>query len=168
MTHCTQCGAELPAGAAFCARCGRPVQAANAAQATMAGSQAIETVKARVHTSIPDFVRQQIHPSEQIFGAWSASLFDHRREGEFRHDKFVITDQRIILYHTGIIHKGMSEMPYKSITQATLDRGLIHGKVVIEAANAALTIDGISNNDASFVEMIVAGSIAGRLYHVTD
>ncbi len=165
MAHCTQCGAELPPGSAFCPRCGKPVQGAQPAPAAI-GGQTPEDVKARVHTHIPDFVMKQIHPSEQVFGAWAASLFDHRRQGEFRHDKFVITDQRIVMYHTGIVHKGMSEMPYRTVTQANLERGWIHGKVIIEAANASLTIDGISNDDATFVEMIVAGIIAGRLYRI--
>src|SRR5262249_1425580 len=72
--------------------------------------------------------------------------------------------ERIIFYHTGLFHKGMGEMPYRSITGVSYDRGIFHGKVIVEAANVGLTMDGIGNDDAAFAEKIIAGSIAGRRY----
>jgi hypothetical protein len=118
----------------------------------------------RVRAQIPDFVLKTIHPTEQILGAFNASLFDHRRPGEFRHDKFLLTTERIIYYHTAIIHKGMGEMSYRVLTGVQYNRGFRHGKVIVEAANAGLTMDGISNDDAAFTERIIAGSIAGRRF----
>ena len=133
----------------------------------MSSSQVpVEAIVARVRTSIPDFVRRTIQRDEQILAAFNASLFDHRRPGEFRHDRFMLTTERIIYYHTAIIHKGMGEMPYRMLTGVQYNRGFIHGKVIVEAANAGLTMDGIRNDDAAFAEKIIAGSIAGRKYRV--
>jgi hypothetical protein len=124
----------------------------------------VDTVPVRLRTSIPDFVQQALYPGEQVLGAFNASFIDHRREGEFRHDKYVLTDQRVIFYHTGIIHKGMDEMPYRTLTRVSYDRGWIHGKVIIEAATAKLEINGISNDDALFAEKIISGTLAGRRF----
>ncbi len=168
MAFCSGCGTQLPADAKFCGTCGQAINRAtggsSAASVAAPAIQETEPVKPRIKTVIPDFVRQALHPAEPIFAAFSASLFDHRRKGEFRHDKFVLTSERIIYYHTALIHKGMGEMPYKTLTGVSYNKGLIHGKVVVEAAGAGLTIDGIGNDDAAFAEKIIAGSIAGRKY----
>jgi Bacterial PH domain len=125
----------------------------------------VEFVKPRIKTNVPDFVKKVLHPSEVVLAAFSASLFDHhRRDGEFRHDKFVLTSERIIYFHTGLIHKGLGEMPYKTITGISYDKGFRHGKVIVEAANAGLTMDGIGNDDAEFAEQIIAGSVGGHVY----
>ena len=156
---CSNCGAALADGARFCASCGTASD--GSAQADTSAAEP-EYVQPRLRTAIPDFVREQLHPSEQILAAFSASLFDHRRKGEFRHDKFVLTTERIVYYHTGVIHKGMGQMPYRGITGASFNKGLRHGTVVVEAANAALTIGGISNDDAAFAERVISAFVGGR------
>jgi hypothetical protein len=107
-------------------------------------------------------VREQLHPSEQVLAAFPASLADHRRTGEFRHDKFVLTNERIVYYHTGVIHKGMGQMPYRGITESHFNKGFRHGSVVVEGANAGLTISGISNDDAAFAERVISAFVGGR------
>jgi zinc-ribbon domain/Bacterial PH domain len=161
---CSNCGSPLADGARFCASCGTSVGASGQADQPAAASvgSTAEYIEPRLRTSIPDFVRQQLHPSEQILAAFSASLFDHRRKGEFRHDKFLLTTERIVYYHTGVIHKGMGQMPYRGITGAAFNRGFRHGTVVIEAANAALTIGGVSNDDAAFAERVISAFVGGR------
>ena len=53
-------------------------------------------------------------------------------------------------------------MPYKTITGVSYNRGVFHGKVVVEAANTGLTLDGIGNDDAAFIEKVIASCVAGR------
>jgi hypothetical protein len=119
-----------------------------------------------LRTAIPDFVRQQLHTGEEVLAAFPASLFDHRRPGEFRHDKFLLTTDRIIYYHTRVMHKGMGDMPYRMITQSKFNKGMRHGTVVVEAANAGLTIGSISNDDAAFAERVISTLVAGRTLSV--
>jgi hypothetical protein len=57
-------------------------------------------------------------------------------------------------------------MPYRGITGVHYNKGFRHGKVVVSAANAGLTLDGIGNDDAVFAEKIIAGCIAGLHYAV--
>lgn len=159
---CPNCGAPRGEGA-FCANCGANLADPSATGATSKpASQPSEGVVPRLRTSVPDFIRNQLHPDEQLLASYSASLFDHRRKGEWRHDKFALTNERIIYFHTGVIHKGMGEMPYRGITGVSFNKGFRHGKVIVEAANAGLTIDGIGNDDAAFAEKIIAASVAGR------
>jgi hypothetical protein len=158
-TFCSNCGSSLADGAKFCNSCGTPTD--GSAQVTPAAA-AQDYVQPRLRTSIPDFVRQQLHPSEQVLAAFPASLFDHRRKGEFRHDKFVLTTERIIYFHTSVLHKGMGEMPYRMVTESKYNKGLRHGTVIVEAANAGLTIGGISNDDAAFAEQIISALASGR------
>lgn len=119
-----------------------------------------------MRTKIPDFVAESLRESEQILGTFRASLIDHQhRENQFRHDKFVVTDQRIICYYTAVIHKGMSQIPYSVITNIDSNRGFRHGKVIINTSSGVgLTIDGIDNEDAAFIERIIAGRLAGRKF----
>jgi hypothetical protein len=160
VAYCSQCGAKVEDDANFCPRCGKSMT--GRAAASSASDPAVEVVEPRIRTNPPDFVLDALHPSEFLLGAFSASLFDHHREGEVRHDKFVLTNERIILYHTSLFHKGLTEMPYKTITGVSYNRGVFHGKVVIEAANSGLTLDGIGNDDAAFAEMVIASCVAGR------
>lgn len=162
MPFCSQCGNKYDEGANFCSNCGRSLGGIGAAAGTVEPDTSVEVVEPWIKTSVPDFVLQALHPSESVLGVFNASLFDHHREEQLRHDKFVLTNERIILYHTSLIHKGLAEMPYKTITGVSYNRGLFHGKVVVEAANAALTIQGIGNDDAGFVEKIIASCVAGR------
>src|SRR5215831_4074127 len=163
MAYCPQCGAQQDDRANFCANCGAALRPQPAA--TPFAVDGTEAVRPRLRAGVPGFVRDALHPSEQILGAFSASLFDHHKQGvSLAHDKFVLTNERIIFYHTGLFHKGMGEMPYRSITGVSYDRGIFHGKVIVEAANVGLTMDGIGNDDAAFAEKIIAGSIAGRRY----
>src|SRR5579875_2712058 len=106
----------------------------------------VESTNPRVKTKMPDFVTESLHGSELVLGTFSASLMDHRhRKDQFRHDKFVLTDQRIICYHTALVHKGMSQIPYTAVTNVTSNRGFRHGKVVIDTSSGVgLTIDGIN------------------------
>lgn len=53
-------------------------------------------------------------------------------------------------------------MPYRGITETQYNKGLRHGTVVIEAASAALTIGGISNDDAAFAERVMSAFVGGR------
>lgn len=128
--------------------------------------ESLETIRTRIKTKIPAFVSDSLHGSEVILGAFSASLMDHHhRKDEFRHDKFVLTNERIICYHTALIHKGMSQIPYSAVTNVNSNRGLRHGKVVIDTSSGVgLTLDGINNDDAAFAERIIAGSVAGRRF----
>jgi hypothetical protein len=119
------------------------------------------TFKPRIHTSPPKFVKDALLPGEPVLASFNASLFDHRRDGQLRHDKFILTDQRVIYYHTGVFHQGIGEMPYRTITGVQLDKGFMHGKVVVEAANAGLTISGIGNDDAAFTEKLIAAALRG-------
>lgn len=123
-----------------------------------------ERLKPRIRTRVPSFVTTQLRTSEQILAAMSASLIDHHRKNEARHDKFVLTTERLIYYRTALIHKSMGEMPYKSITGVRYNRGFVHGKVVVEAANFGLTLSGIGNDDAAFAEKLIAGTLAGVIY----
>jgi hypothetical protein len=125
-------------------------------------------VTPRIRTRIPGFVKKTLSSSEPILAAFHASLFDHHKQGvSLAHDKFVLTPDRIILYHTGLFHRGMGEMPYRMITGATYEQGIFHGKVIVEAANAGLTLDGIGKDDAAFAEKIIAGGMAGRRFSAT-
>lgn len=162
MAFCSQCGARYDEGANFCPTCGRPLTAGAVTAGPVASQDGVEVVEPRLKTGVPDFVRDALHPAESVLGAFNASLFDHRRSEQLRHDKYILTSERIILYHTSLIHKGMAEMPYKMITEVSYNRGVFHGKVVIEAANAGLTIEGIGNDDAGFTEKVVASCVAGR------
>ena len=163
MPYCTNCGAENPAGARFCNGCGAAMGAATGSPRPEAVQG--ELVTPRIKASVPDFVRKALHPGEQLLAAFNASLFDHHRQTKLpRHDKFVLTTDRIICYHTKLIHSGMGEMPYRTITEVSYTRGFIHGKVVVNAANAGITFDGISNDDAAFAEKIIAGRVAGRSF----
>ncbi len=159
---CPACGAPLPQGSAFCPKCGRPANGSAAAT-----NEEVELIKPRIRTGIPGFVKGALHPSEVILAAYSASLFDHKGSG-LRHDKFALTNERIIYFHNSLVHKGMGEMPYRTITGVSYNKGFRHGKVVVEAANASLTMDGIGNDDAAFAEKIVAGCVAGRRFAVAE
>ncbi len=176
---CTSCGAPRSGAGNFCASCGHPFDPAlPAAPPAATGSQAdarpsmaslvqpptsVEPVLPRIRTSIPGFVRDQLQPSEQVLGAFSASLFDHRRRHELRHDKFVLTTERIISYHTGMVHKEFGEMPYRTLTAVRYNGGVIHGEVVVEAASAGMTISRIGTDDAKFCERVIAARMAGRV-----
>jgi hypothetical protein len=168
MPFCENCGTEHDAGARFCAKCGAALGHQAGPMPQSPASDPVESISPHIRTSVPDFVTDALHPGEEIFGAFSASLLDHRRPGgeAFRHDKFALTNERIIYYHTSLIHKEMGEMPYKMITGVSYNKGWVHGKVIIEAANAGLTIDGIGNDDAAFAERIISGFIAGRKYRL--
>lgn len=161
--YCTHCAAPAVAGSAFCAQCG---QALGAGLAVMPG-QAVEAIKPRLRTSIPAFVRRQLRPDEQVLAAFSASLFDHHRKHEIRHDKVLLTTERIITYRTALVHKSMSELPYNMVTGVVYNRGLVHGKLVVEAANFGLTLSRLGNDDAVLAERIIAGSVAGRRYRAS-
>lgn len=166
MAFCTACGAQLAAGAQFCGQCGQHLSAAGPVPLSTAAAFVpnVETIKPRIKTSIPGFVKQQLRPTEAILGAFSASLFDHHRKQDLRHDKFVLTTQRIIYYRTALVHKSMGEMPYKVVTSVHYNRGFRHGKVIVDGANAGLTLDRIGNDDAAFAERIIAGSVAGTVF----
>lgn len=162
MAFCSKCGAEqTDPDAAFCSKCGSKL-AGDAA--TNAGQpRAVPTpIEPRIRTSLPDFVKKALHPNEQVLAAFQASLFDDKHSGNIRHDKFALTTERVIYYHTGLIHKGMGQMPYKAITGVHYNKGLIHGKVVLHGANVGLELRGIGNADAEFAEKIIAGFISGR------
>jgi hypothetical protein len=165
VNFCPQCGTPRGDGR-FCSNCayafdgtqpGSPVAVAPAA---VAGT----VVVPRLRVQLPDFVQKQLHPSEAVLGAFSASLFDHRHKKKWSHDKFALTSDRVLFFQNSWIHKEMDQMPYRSITGVQFGKGLRHGKVVIEAASVALTMDGISNDDAAFAEQIISGSIVGRKF----
>lgn len=170
MAFCIDCGSTNLDSARFCSACGKPIAATVASAATQpaaaGASSQPEYLKPRIQTGIPGFVKDALHPDEQVFAAFSASLWDHHRTGgqSFRHDKFLLTGQRIIYFHTGVVHKGMGEMPYRTITGVSYGKGLRHGKVTVEAANSGLTMDGIGNDDARFAERLIAGILAGQRY----
>lgn len=169
MAFCSNCGGRYEEGANYCPTCGRPLRSgvAGVASAGTVASRA-EVVTPRVRTRIPGYVKAALGPDESVLGAFNASLFDHRKQGlSLAHDKFVLTPQRLVMYHTGLVHKGMGEIPYRQITEVSSERGLFHGRVIVEAANAGLTLDGIGNDDATFAEKIIAGGIAGRTYATT-
>ena len=171
---CSTCGAAVADGARFCAECGAPVGAAatvveSAPAAEPAPAAAMPdgsvAISPRLRTSVPKFITEQLHANEIVLGAFSASLFDHhRRKDEFRHDKFVLTTDRIIYFHASLVHKGMGQMPYRGVTAVQYNKGFRHGSVVIEAASAGLTMDGIGNDDAAFIENVISGSVAGRKF----
>jgi len=163
MTFCTGCGAQIPTGSHFCGGCGQPVNAPGRAQAARAVPGA-EQIKPRIRTRVPSFVKKQIRPSEQMLGAFSVSLFDHHRKHDLRHDRVLLTTERIIYYRTAFIHKAMGEIPYRMVTGVSYNRGLMHGKVIVDAANAGLTLRGIGNDDAAFAEKVIAGALAGVRY----
>src|SRR5260370_33473790 len=98
MAFCSQCGNKYDDGANFCPNCGRPL-GGMAAATSAAPDSSVEVVEPLIKTNIPDFVLQTLHPAESVLGVFSASLFDHHREEQLRHDKFVLTSERIILYH---------------------------------------------------------------------
>jgi hypothetical protein len=162
MPFCSQCGTQVDAEANFCPKCGQPMPGRGGAMPAQPPDSSVEVVEPRIRTNLPGFVEEALHPSESVLGAFSASLFDHHREEQLRHDKFVLTNERIILYHTSLIHKGLAEMPYRTITGVSYNRGLFHGKVTVEAANTELTLEGIGNDDAAFAEKVIASCVAGR------
>jgi len=173
--YCGKCGAPNPPTSRFCAHCGAALTAPPASSPVArpvapvtapvtAPQQALtERLKPRIRTRIPSFVLSQLRPGEQVLAALSASLIDHHGTG-LMHDKFLLTTDRLIYYRSAFIHKGMGEMPYRSITGVRYNRGLVHGKVVVEAANFGLTLSGISNDDAALAEKIIAGIISGVTY----
>jgi hypothetical protein len=166
MAACPQCGAENADAARFCSNCGSSLTTA-ASSASPGNGTTGESLKPRIRTRVPRFVKEALSPSEQILAAFHASLFDHHKQGiSLAHDKFVLTTERLIFYHTGLFHRGMGEMPYRMITGVNYEQGILHGKVIVEAANAGLTLDGIGNADAAFAEKIIAGGIAGRRFGV--
>ncbi len=71
---------------------------------------------------------------------------------------------RAIYYRTAFVHKAMGEIPYRMVTGVSYNRGLMHGKVIVDAANAGLTLRGIGNDDAAFAEKVIAGALAGVRY----
>jgi hypothetical protein len=167
MAACPRCGTENADTARFCSSCGRPLTAATG-PAQDGNSTTDESLKPRIRTRIPRFVKDTLSPSESILAAFHASLFDHHKQGtSLAHDKFVLTSERLIFYHTGLFHRGMGEMPYRMITGVNYEQGILHGKVIVEAANAGLTLDGIGNADAAFAEKIIAGGMAGRRFGTT-
>ena len=124
----------------------------------------IEVIEARIRTKIPQFVWQVIRQDESVLAAFGVSLFDHHRKHDMRHDRVVLTDERVIYYKTALIHKELGQMPYSGITEVHYNRGMIHGKVILNGANAGLTLRGIGNDDATFAERIISGIISGRRY----
>ena len=58
----------------------------------------------------------------------------------------------------------MGEMPYKVITGISYNKGWVHGTVMVEAANAGLTISGIGNDDATFAGNIIASALRGSQF----
>jgi len=166
MPFCPQCGASYDDTASFCPSCGRPLKGQTPSDPAPAAEKvdpAGEALTPRIRTRIPRFVKDAVSPAEPILAAFNASLFDHHKQGvSLAHDKFVLTPQRIIYYHTGLFHKAMGEMPYRMITGVSYERGMVHGKVIVEAANAGLTLDGIGNDDAAFAEKIIAAGMAGK------
>ncbi len=162
MAACPQCGSQNDDAARFCSGCGRQLTGATGLPSTGTGTSA-EVLTPRIRTRVPGFVKAALAPSEPILAAFHASLFDHHKQGvSLAHDKFVLTSERIIFYHTGLFHRGMGEMPYRMITGVNYEQGVFHGKVIVEAANAGLTLDGIGNADAAFAEKIIAGGMSGR------
>jgi hypothetical protein len=167
MNYCPQCGAQLVPGAQFCTQCGAQLGgqlASGVGPLTLPPD--VVPVQPRLRTSIPSFIRERLWPGEQVLGAFSASVFDHHRRHDFRHDKFLLTDRRIIAYRTALIHKSMNELPYSAITGVYFTKGFIHGKVIVDAANFGMTLDRIGNDDAAFAESIISGAQAGVRYQV--
>ena len=155
---CPYCGAPAPLnGARFCAMCGAPLGG------TVEGAEA-ERIIARMRTSVPRFVQDLLYGDEAILGAFSASIFDHHHREDLKHDKFVLTTDRIIYYRTSFFHKGFKEIPYSAITGVGFNKGLIHGKVVVQAPGMSLELSGIGNDDAAFAEAVIAGRRAGRRF----
>jgi hypothetical protein len=95
MTFCTGCGAQIPTGGHFCGGCGRTVNAPGQ-HLTAAPTPLAERIKPRIRTSVPPFVKKQLRPSEQMLGAFGVSLFDHHRKHDLRHDRVLLTTERII------------------------------------------------------------------------
>jgi hypothetical protein len=56
----------------------------------------------------------------------------------------------------------MGQVPYRGTTGASYNKGFRHGTVIVEAANASLTIGGIGNDAAAFAERIVSALVGGR------
>jgi hypothetical protein len=179
MPYCPQCGGAYDSSAKFCPTCGRPLTAEPSGAAgpgappepSAAGGPGVppepsaEVLTPRLRTRVPRFVRDTLAPGEPVLAAFNASLFDHHKQGvSLAHDKFVLTPQRLIFYHTGLFHKGMGEMPFRMVTGVNLERGVFHGKVIVEAASAGLTLDGIGNDDAAFAEKIIAGGMNQRSF----
>jgi len=162
VSFCSGCGSQRLGDASFCGNCGKPFDEPAAAPPTVAPPADTEAVIPRLRTSVPDFVQKQLHPDEMVLAAFNASMFDHRRKNELRHDRFVLTSDRIIYYRSSLIHKDMDQLPYRGITGVQYNRGMRHGKVVIEGANVHLTISSVSNDDAAFAERIIASRVAGR------
>jgi hypothetical protein len=166
MAFCAQCGAQVASGSRFCSNCGAPLAGLAPATGTAPppgpDMSTVDLVTPSIKTNVPDFIRGILRPGEQVFAAFNASVFDHHRRHDFRHDKFVLTDQRIIAYRTALIHKAMNEMPYTMITGVHYNQGFIHGRVVVDAANWGMTLDRIGNDDAQFAERIISSAVAGR------
>ena len=164
---CANCGNPRDRQGGFCASCGSqfgPIPAVPVTAIQSGAAQAhSETVVPRIRTSVPDFIEKQLHPGERVLASYKASFLDHHRKHELRFDKFILTTERLIYYRTGFIHNEMDQMPYRGITGIQYNRGLRHGSVVVEAANAGLTIGGVSNDDAAFAERIIAAHVAGRI-----
>src|SRR6266852_3303367 len=139
MANCPQCGAAYDGTANFCPKCGQPLPGRDApdtgpTSAPAAGNE--EAVTPRLRTRVPRFVKDALSPDEPVLASFNASLFDHHKQGvSLEHDKFVLTPRRMIYYHTGLFHKGMAEMPYRMVTGVSYERGVFHGKVIVEAAN---------------------------------
>jgi hypothetical protein len=56
----------------------------------------------------------------------------------------------------------MGGMPYRMVTESHFNKGMRDGTVIVEAANAGLTIGGIGNDGAAFAERIISTFVDGR------
>jgi Bacterial PH domain len=125
----------------------------------------VHEIVPRIRTNLPDFVQRAILPGEPVLGAFNASMLDHRRGHQLRHDKFVLTDTRIIFYRTSLFHKELSEMPYRSISGVNYNKGFRHGKVTVEgyewATPSGVVFSGVSNDDAEFIQLVIAAVLRG-------
>jgi hypothetical protein len=112
----------------------------------------------RLKSEIPESVRAQVRPDETVRAALPIVVLDGRQQdtrGDAR--TLVVTSKRLLYFDPRAPQPSLSEIPLASINQVVCTYGKLEGQVVLRGKDLAIAIGSIENDDAAFVDMLIAG-----------
>jgi|GEM_PF-3858208 len=113
----------------------------------------------RLKVPLPYFLIRALQPSEDVLGAFLCSGVRHSFHEDFQPDRFVLTNQRVLLFQARRVDKYTLQMPLTVVLAVSYSLGLNEGELRLRTGAAQWTVQGIGNDHLRFIEGIVSGSM---------